>query len=515
MTRKNISLIALFLFIAASRVFAQDEKMYAKFFPEPANKIPVPIIRGDSTRNYYTSYKDAVSFVRGIVSQHSDLITLTSIGTTQKRKDEIAVIFNKKSTIDDNLKARVMFISGIHGNEPIAPEAMLYLIQQLAENKDYDHLLDNIILEVVPMVNIDGRTAESRPSNNDVDLNRDLTILNGKESSNIKNAVNKFNPQVIVDFHEFKPDRNDFLDLNDCLTPAYDALFLYTGNLNVNPEIRASIETDFVDPAKKFLEQHERRVHDYCTTRFIDKEVILNMGGIASRSSATNYALQNRISILMEIRGLSEKEKAAKRRIETSFLTAISYLQTVNADPQKIIAIAREANHETANSTRKVVVRSEPKMTVEPFLFVDACKLEYRTIDFNARNNLYQTPTLERERPAAYVIYPCSEKLKNILLVSGVVITELKNGADLNNVECYTLDKADKISIVKKNISVSSPAVLIDMHQPMGNVVADLLEPEGGNSFYQNDLLKKLINRKDDLLPIFRLNSEQLLQIKK
>src|ERR1700739_2676697 len=131
MTRNNILLIALCLFIASSRVFAQDEKMYAKFFPEPAYKIPVPIIRGDSARNYYTSYKDAVSFVKGIANAHSDLITVTSIGTTQKGKDEIVLIFNKKSTIDDNSKARVMFFSGIHGNEPIACEAMLYLVEQL------------------------------------------------------------------------------------------------------------------------------------------------------------------------------------------------------------------------------------------------------------------------------------------------------------------------------------------------------------------------------------------------
>jgi len=55
-------------------------------------------------------------------------------------------------------------------------------------------------------------------------------------------------------------------------------------------------------------------------------------------------ALQNRISILMEIRGVTEKEKAVKRRIETSTLTALSYLEIANKESENIKLTVAKAN---------------------------------------------------------------------------------------------------------------------------------------------------------------------------
>jgi hypothetical protein len=388
---------------------------------------------------------------------------------------------------------------------------MLYLIYQLTEDPTYNGLLDNILLEVIPIVNVDGHSDETRATNNVTDLNRDLAALTTPESKNLKTEINRFNPHMVVDFHEYSPRRKDFLELNDCLTPAYDALFLYTGNLNVNPDIRNMISADIVAPAKIFLEQNQRRVNDYCTTLRNGKEVILNMGGTASRSSATNYALQNRISLLTEIRGGSEKEKATKRRIETSFLAAVSYLTTAHNNAERIIKVVDEANHETFNSTRLMVVTSTPEMKIIPYTFIDVCNLEYKVIDFNTRNGLVQTPQITRSRPAAYIISPCTEKIKTVLTVSGVNFSEIKDSKQLSDVEAYQRQSNGKLELKNLNIEWGAGGILIDMHQAMGNVIADLIEPEGNNSMYSNEIFKKLLH--EDILPVYRLSKEQLLQI--
>jgi len=149
----------------------------------------------------------------------------------------------------------VTFLGSMHGDEPISTDAMLNTIYEILENPSYSSYLDKVILEIVPIVNVDGHKDETRFSNDETDLNRNLGILNVPESVNVKNAINAFDPHIVIDFHEYNPQRKDFLDIDDCLTSSYDAMFLYSGNLNVDENIRKMIENDFVLPTQTLLEK--------------------------------------------------------------------------------------------------------------------------------------------------------------------------------------------------------------------------------------------------------------------
>jgi hypothetical protein len=506
--KKLLSIIISICLLPALQ--AQTTDIYQKYFPDPTNTIPVPITKGNATFNYYTGYKDVLSFIKQLGDQYPDIITVGSIGTTQKGRTEPMVLFTKKNNIPDQDKLRVTFIGGIHGNEPLSTDGMLYFMYLLMQEPSYTALLDKIVLQVIPMVNADGRNAETRISNNGVDLNRDLTILDAKESVNIKTAIDKFDPQVVVDFHEFSPSRQDFKELNDCYTSAYDILFLYTGNLNVDSSIRRVIKDVFVTPTKSFLTDHGRRVSDYCTTFMDDDEVQLNVGGIASRSSATNYALQNRISMLMEIRGLSEKEKAAKRRIETAALTAMSYLQIAHDHSDEVKATVDMANKNAIAGTNISVATSKAEKITRDFVFVNQCTNTDTTISFNGRFNVNQKPGITRPKPAAFIIFPVTEKIKTVLTVSGVSIKETTQSQQLN-VQQYAEDKKGKIVLVDSSVVIPQGAVVIDTHQRMSNVIADLIEPEGSNSMYKNNIIRK--QRKGNLISLYRISNEQLLQL--
>ncbi len=488
---------------------AQDSAFYQKFFPDPLYPMPVPITKGDKSFNYYTQYKDVVQFIKSQAARFPDLIKIGSIGETQRGRDQISVLLtNQKSTNTDKL--RITIIGCVHGNEPISTEGMMFLIYRLTQETQYAHLLDHLEILVLPDVNADGRESDKRTSSNGIDLNRDLTSLDAPESRNIKTAINKFDPQVVLDFHEFNPHRSDFKELSDCYSIGYDAMFLYTGNLNVDPAIRKMIAEDFIVPTKSYLTQNQREVSDYATTRRTGKEILLNMGGTASRSSATNYALQNRISLLMEIRGVTEGNKSVKRRIETSFLCATSYLRIADSLRSQIRATIDEANKRSINGSRKIVVTSNPTMKEKPFLFVDECTKTHKTIDFRTYDNGDQKPVITRERPAAYLIFPCSDKVKTVLSISGVLFKELPNQQEMN-VEVYKKNSKGSFNLEKTKIDVPKDAVLIDAFQPMGNTLSDLIEPEGGNSIYSNGQIK--ISPKSETLPIYRISREQLSKL--
>ncbi|MFT3827429.1 MAG: M14 family zinc carboxypeptidase [Chitinophagaceae bacterium] len=507
---KRLILLIVIVCSCAAGLRAQTVDIYQKYFPEPSNNVPLPIVSGNSRNNYYTSYKNVMTFIRQLASKYPDLMSVGSIGRTQRNRVEPMAQITRKSSTADKDKMRVTFIGCIHGNEPLATEGMLYFMYLLLQDEKYLPVLDKVIVEVIPMVNADGRHAETRVAHNGVDLNRDLTVLDAEESSNIKNAINKFNPHVVVDFHEYSPTRQDYRELNDCLTSAYDALFLYTGNLNVDSSIRSMISDMFVYPTKAALTEHGRRVTDYSTTFRVDNEVWLNIGGIASRSSATNYALQNRVSILMEIRGLSEKGKAAKRRIETAAFTALSYLQVTYKNADEIKATLAKADERAMSASNQSVVTSTPEKMQKEYVFVNECTVSDTTIRFNSNYNINQIPVLVRPKPGAFVIFPATEKIRKVLAVSGVMIKEVTRPQEVK-AQQYLQAKTGRIALADKSVMIPAGALVIDTHQRMSNVIADLLEPEGANSMYTNRIIKRSKDGKQ--IPLYRISREQLLQL--
>ncbi|MGL2992827.1 M14 family zinc carboxypeptidase [Flavobacterium sp. TSSA_36] len=494
-------------FLFAMHLNAQENDIYTKFFPDPEKQLPVPITTGS---DYYTSYTNVLKFLDNLALKYPEVMTIATIGKSQRGNNVPLVTLNKKGKISDSQKIRVTFLGSMHGDEPISTDAMLNTIYEILENPSYSAYLDKAIVQIIPIVNVDGHKDETRFSNDETDLNRNLGILNVPETVNVKNAINTFDPHVVIDFHEYNPQRKDFLDIDDCLTSSYDAMFLYSGNLNVDENIRKMIENDFVTPTKSLLEKNKRVIRNYCSSQRMDNQVILNIGGITSRSSATNYALQNRISILMEIRGVTEKEKAVKRRIETSTLAALSYLDIANKESDNIKSTIEKANQKAIEGKNEIVITSKPTMIESNFQFVNTCTNEYSIYKFKAKDNTQHVATATRKRPEGYVIITKSKPLFNVLRTSGIDFSVTEKAYDME-VETYVQKEEGKFEINKEIMQVPARSILIKAHQKMGNTIIDLLEPEGVNSLYQNKILKTLPN--SDRLRLLRVNLSQIVQL--
>src|SRR5690606_3966459 len=94
-----------------------------------------------------------------------------------------------------------------------------------------------------------------------------------------------------------------------------------------------------------------------------------NQGSVNARSSATSYALSNCVSTLVEVRGIGLGRTSFKRRTMTTFLTALSYIQTAAAESGNIKKVLQKSLEQLNNA--KAVISSRRKVSRKPLAFID------------------------------------------------------------------------------------------------------------------------------------------------
>ena len=199
-----------------------------------------------------------------------------------------------------------------------------------------------------------------------------LKLLESKEDYTffvkIKKVFCEFNAHVGLDFHEYRPYRKDFAQLSDFgITSAYDTMFLYSGNLNVPENIRNYTNDVFVKNARKLMDFKNFRHREYTSTGKYAGEIHFTQGSSNARSSATNYALNNMISTLFEVRGVGLGKTSFKRRIEITLELALSYTKTA---VENTTAIKNEIQKAILDS-KPVVVTSKRKVYKDTIKAID------------------------------------------------------------------------------------------------------------------------------------------------
>ena len=318
-----ISLFLLGTILVVGQPNPQSKKITNDFFPDYKELLEItPALK---KKKGFTNYEELMTFLTDLKNKFPDKMEIRFIGESQKGY-KIPIVF-LNSGKKNNLK--VWFKGGLHGNEPAGTEGLLYLLDRLLNDSSLKHLLDNTNLAILPMANIDGSIKQNRYASNGLDLNRDQTKLMAIESIAIKQAFTDFNPDIAVDFHEYRPYRKDFARMSDFgITSVYDVMFLYSGNLNVPENIRLITDTLFVKNARSVVQSYGLKHHDYMSTTKHLGEIHFNQGSTNARSSATSYALNNTISTLIEIRGVGIGKTSFKRRVNSAFSIALSYLKT-------------------------------------------------------------------------------------------------------------------------------------------------------------------------------------------
>lgn len=497
-----------FLFsVCFGQVFEpQKNKVTDKFFKEMDVEIQTPAF---SKKKGFTKYDEMMDFLNGLQSKNSDKMQIKFIGESQKGKHIPLVIINKNPNPG---KIKFWIQAGIHGNEPASSEGILYLIQQLLENPSYEDLLHHLEIGIIPMANIDGYEKQERRSANGMDLNRDQTKLLAPESVVLKQAFSDFNADVAMDFHEFNPFRTEYLNMGKAgYTVPYDVMLLYTGNLNVDEDLRNYTENIFIKGTQSFLQSKNLTSHDYFSTSSDKGYTVYNVGSINPRASATSYALANAISTLVEVRGVGLDRTSFKRRIMTTFYTAISYMELAVQHKSELQTLLSKTH---AKSAEKVVVTSNSKASEEDFPFIDLGKNETVNQKVSVRNALRSEAVITRSFPNAYIMDARLKHAVEKLKVLGLKVTTLPTPQTLT-VEKYTVKEYSKSASISEGTypqNVTATTEKITKQFPAGTFIIwtdqknkallfETLEPEARNSFFAFGIVETNLGEE---LPIYR-----------
>lgn len=491
----------------------QPKEVTEKFFPDVEVEINTPTFQ---KKKGFTTYQEMMDFLQPLINQHSEITEMKFIGESQKGLKIPMITLNKRTSNTEKVKVWVQ--AGIHGDEPASTEGVLYLIQQLLNNEDYQYLLDKLEIGIIPMANIDGINRQVRVARNGLDLNRDQTKLNASESIYLKQAFSDFNAEVALDFHEYRAFRRDFVHYREYgVTNPYDVMFLYSGNLNVPQNLRDFTENTFVKNAKSLLEKNNLRPYNYFTTTDYQGYTCYNLGSVNARSSATSYALANAISSLIEVRGVGLGRTSFKRRVMTTFLIAKSYLETAYQHPEEVKNVLEQAK----NTKAEVVVKSERKVSKEEINFIDLAENKMVTEEVILRNALKSTATLTRKRPTAYLILPTQEKLIKRLKVLGLKVEQLSSSKNIEvenykvtdyyqNINKYEKVHRQEVSTITNTMEKEFPegTYIVYLNQKNAGLAIETLEPEAANSFLSFNVIS---TNKGEELPYYRyLKSQQL-----
>lgn len=517
---KNTLYILFFMLpvLCCGQVFSpQSKKMTEAYFPEMNVEITTPAFQ---KKRGYTDYEELVAFLEGLKSKHADVMTIFYIGKSQKGRDIPYVHLHKRTGRSDKIK--VWLQGGMHGNEPASTEGVLYILQQLLENPEYSHMLDELEIGIVPMANIDGFLVGERNTANGLDPNRDQTKLMIPESIYLKQAFSDFNAEVALDFHEFRPFRLDYLRMGaKGFTVPHDVMFLYSGNLNVPRSLRDMTQNIFVKNAAERLKTEGLTAHDYFTSSDDLGHTVINVGSMNPRASATSYALSNCVSSIVEVRGVGLGKTSFRRRVMTTFLIGMDFMQTAVAHKNEL----RQVLLTSLSENKEVVVRSVSRRSEENLQFIDIATNKLTDEKVSMRNSLHARATRTRTIPTAYIIMPTELNVVDKLRILGLEVNKLRSAQDLS-VENFVVAKyrrepvkyegvfqqtvSTKLDKIQKSFPAGSFVVYTD--QKNKGLLFEVIEPEAQNGFVSFGVLS---TEEGQELPVYRYTGEKLQTDKK
>ena len=160
------------------------------------------------------NYDDTLAFLRKMDPQ-SALMRIEPIGTTPEGRTLVAVVLTKDGATFQPAKPVFLIQAGIHSGEIDGKDAMLMLTRDMLF-KGKDSLLDKVNIVFIPVLNADGHersSAFSRPNQRgpkemgwrntaqNLNLNRDYMKADAPEMNALLALIRKYDPDFYIDLH--------------------------------------------------------------------------------------------------------------------------------------------------------------------------------------------------------------------------------------------------------------------------------------------------------------------------
>jgi hypothetical protein len=421
-------------------------------------------------------------------------------------------------------KVVIMINNGIHPGEPDGIDASMMLVRDIKNRKII--LPANVVLAVIPVYNIGGclnRNAVTRVNQNgpkeygfrgnsqNLDLNRDFTKNDSKESKAFAKFFHWLNPDIFIDNHV--SDGADYQHTMTLITTQYEKLGATAGTWLKNvfePRIYAGMKEKNWD------------LIPYVEFDGADFNKGINMFYETPRYSSGYAALFGTFSFIPETHML----KPYKQRVLSTYDLMATFIKKASSSASELLAIRKKAAAEMLVQKQFPLKWNIDKSKNSSIIFKGyeqdsaISKATGLTKTFYNRNkpytrevkffNCFMAENIV-DKPKAYIIpagwYDVIERLE----LNGIKTRKLLNDSVVS-VSFYKIDEyksrptpyekhhgnyAVKTTKFSETIKFLKGDYLVELNQPSNRYIIEMLEPAGDDSFFAWNFFDAILQQKE------------------
>jgi hypothetical protein len=497
-----------------------------------------------------STYTDVVGFIENL-KRASPFIHVISMGKSLEGKDiPVAILANPTIKTEEEAKQTgkpVIYIQGnIHAGEVEGKEAVMMLMREILLG-DKKYLLDNQIILFAPIYNTDsndkmakGRRGSQEDSPAEVglrensaglDLNRDGVKMEALETQGLfSNIINVWDPQLFVDLHTTNGTWHSY---SLTWAPSYHTIgdsstYDYTKNV-VLKSVTEILERDyglFLGPYGEYHLEEGWPLKNFYTYNHHPRYLV------------NQFGLRNRMAILSE----AFSHERFYQRINSTYSFTFEILNFTNSHGKELQAVNKRAEDsaiknviENAGKIKKGVrfkmVSTEQLDGFKTYEYIDSKTsgmksewvrtgkaVSYDNINYHAAFEA----TVEATLPRGYVIPAEFSSIVELLQNHGIKVNQLSQAKTFSGQQ-FIVDQLERSSkqfeghfmanakgkFVNARQRFKKGDYIIDMAQPLSNLIFYLLEPQSDDglvtwNFFDNYFEKQGINNKSVAYPVFK-----------
>ncbi|MDG2223569.1 MAG: M14 family metallopeptidase [Rubripirellula sp.] len=503
-----------------------------------------PFEKGDGWHS--ADYQSAIQFYEAIANA-SDRITFTEMGKTDSgRPLHLVLISSDKelevSKVIDDPRPVLLILNAIHPGEPDGIDASMAFTRDLAfDDTKYAHLLDEVIVAVVPIYNIGGalnRNTSSRANQNgpreygfrgnarNFDLNRDFIKCDTLNARSFAQIFHLLDPDLMIDTHV--SNGADYQHVMTTSQSQSDKL-----GLELGVYLRESFEPAIFGKLKQAgfhtipYVNSSGKPPEYGFPQFLE----------TPRYSTGFVALFQTIGFMTETHML----KPYPQRVKATRAFLDHSIELLAAEGAKIQALRRQDRDNYHQQKRAAIAWNvdsnnparlefngfessyiDSKITPGKRLIYDRNKPFTRAIPYFNRYEVSQSVEL----PAGYLIPRQWHAVIELMKLNRVEMFTVKNDQEIP-AEVYQIEKVEsrgtpyeghylhdtvEVTSLSEEYSAKAGDLIIPIHQDRARYVVETLEPAAMDSLFRWNFFDTVLQRKEYFSPyIFEETAEKML----
>ncbi|MCP4632242.1 MAG: peptidase M14 [candidate division Zixibacteria bacterium] len=517
---KKLLIILFFMMISASQVSNADKTEDWLTYYENSGFKETP--RFDATIEYCDK-----------LAKSSKYIKFSDFGISpQGRKLPLLIVDKKKKFKPVDLEKRkrpvILIQACIHPGESDGKDAGLMLIRDIVIHKMQIDLLDDVVILFIPIFGVDGHERFSaynrinqngpkemgwRVTSQNLNLNRDFLKADSPEMRGWLKMFTEWLPDFLVDCH-----------VTDGLDHQYAVAYLVANRQNMVEPVRDWLNDYYIPILTDRMKESEFPIIPY--GGFSDRADLTKgmMTWLASPRFSHGYgAIQNRPFLLVETHML----KDYKTRVDGTYQLLMHTLEMVRDQSEQYLEILREGDKMTSDmagqdySLRYQI--SHDTMTTIEYLGYEAEVVpsdisggdwirwdNRKPVTYQVPHMKVAVPTVTIKMPYAYIIPPEWLEQIEILKLHGVEIKRLNQDSSIP-VESYRFTEFSwqehpyegrhpvefSVENIKENRLYPKGSVVVLCNQRTNRVLAQILEPQGYDSFVSWGFFDGIFEQKE------------------